>query len=85
MKKCWQALKKLKKFLASPPLLVEPEVRNELYLYLTTSSEVINFVLVRVDDKGAQKSIYYTRKVLCDAETRYSKPEKVVFALIIFA
>lgn len=38
-----------------------------------------------MDDNRVQKSIYYTSKMLHDAETKYSKLEKIISALIIFA
>lgn len=79
---CRLAFKKLKKFFASPPLLSKPEAR-ELFLYLTTTMKVVSSVLIQMDDRKVQKLIYYTGKVLHDAETRYSKSKKIVFALIV--
>lgn len=42
-------------------------------------------MLIWLDDKGAQKPIYYTDRVLHDAETRYSKLAKIIYILIISA
>ena len=84
MEECRLAFKELKKFLASPPLLAKPEVEEELFLYLVTSPEIVSFVLIRKYDKGTQKAIYYTSKILHDMKVRYSKSEKIIFALIIF-
>lgn len=52
------------------------------YLYLAILLEAI--VLIRMDNKGAQKPIYYTSLVLQNAKTRNSKVKKMVDALIIF-
>lgn len=65
------------KFDGSPPLLSKPEVREELYLYLTVSVEAISSILIWMDDKGIQKPIYYISQVLYDVEIRYSKHEKI--------
>ena len=43
---CRRAFEDLKRYLASPPLLVKPEVGETLYLYLATSSEAVSSVLV---------------------------------------
>lgn len=41
------------------------------------------FVQFLVKKERIQKPIYYTSKVLKDVETRYTKPEKLVYALTI--
>lgn len=60
------------------------EEGEDLFLYLAASPEAVSSVLVRVDPDGVQKPIYYTSKVLHDAEIRYSRTE-IIFALIVFA
>lgn len=65
------------------PYFISQEVREELYLYLTAFLEVVNSILVWMDDRGFQRPIYYTSGVLHDAETKYSRPEKIIFLLII--
>ena len=82
---CQQAFEELKKTLASPPLLSRPEEGEELTLYLAVTPEAVSSVLVRTDDHGIQRPVYYTSKLLRDAELRYSRPEKLVFALIVSA
>ena len=42
-------------------------------------------VLLWLDESGVQRPIYYTKQTLHDAETRYSKTKKIVFALITSA
>ena len=82
---CQQAFEELKKTLASPPLLSRPEEGEELTLYLAVTPEAVSSVLVRTDDHGIQRPVYYTSKLLRDVELRYSRPEKLVFALIVSA
>lgn len=81
---CWQVFNNLKKFLTSLPLLSTPELEEELYLYLATSYEAVSSVLVGLDDKGIQISIYYISRVLHNAKMRYSKFKKIVFILITY-
>lgn len=78
-----RAFEELKIYLGSPSLLSKPEEGKTLYLYLSTSSEVINLVLVREEDKGMQKPIYHASQVFHDIETMYSKIEKLIYTLII--
>lgn len=85
IEECHQAFKELKKFFGSPPLLSKFEVREDLYLYFAASLEAVSSILIQVDDKGAQSPIYYTNQVLHDTETRYSKAQKIIYALIISA
>ncbi|XP_073109552.1 uncharacterized protein [Elaeis guineensis] len=80
-----KAFEELKKYLASPPLLVRPEVGEVLYLYLATSPEAVSSVLVRENENRVHQPVYYVSKVLHEAETRYSKAEKMIFALVISA
>lgn len=82
---CKQAFEELKKRLKSSPLLSKPETWEVLYLYLIIALEVISYVLIWLDDKRAQRPIYYTSRVLHDAETKYSKLEKNIYILIISA
>ena len=53
-----------------------------LYLYLT-SSEVVSSIFIRKDENRIQLSIYYISKVLYNVKTKYSKMEKMIYALII--
>ena len=53
-----------------------------LYLYLAVSDHAVSSVLIR-EEAGQQRPIYYTSKILLDAETRYLAMEKLALALII--
>ncbi|KAL0288752.1 UNVERIFIED_CONTAM: Retrovirus-related Pol polyprotein from transposon opus [Sesamum angustifolium] len=46
MEECEQALRDLKQYLATPPLLANPKVGETLYLYLAISEEVVSSTLV---------------------------------------
>ncbi|XP_038974824.1 uncharacterized protein LOC120106050 [Phoenix dactylifera] len=81
---CQQAFEELRCLLASPSLLTKPQQGELLYLYLAVSPVAVSSVLVLEEDK-LQKPIYYANRVLRDIETRYSKLEKIIFALIISA
>lgn len=80
---CRQAFEELKEYLNCPSLLSKPEEGKVLYLYLSSLDEAISSVLIKEEGKGVQKPIYYSNKVLHNAETRYSKAEKLVYALVI--
>ena len=55
-----------------------------LFLYVAVSDHATSFVLVR-EEEEVQYLIYYTSKVLLDAETRYPPLEKLVLALVVAA
>ena len=80
---CRQSFEDLKRYLASPPLLTKSKVGETLYLYLMTLMEAVSSILVQEDENRIQRSIYYTSKVLHNTKIRYSKVEKMVYALII--
>ncbi|XP_038974505.1 uncharacterized protein LOC120105822 [Phoenix dactylifera] len=77
---CQQAFEELRRLLASPPLLTKPQQGELLYLYLAVSPVAVSSVLLREENK-LQRPVYYTSRVLRDAETRYFKLEKTTFAL----
>ena len=55
-----------------------------LFLYMAISDHATSFVLVR-EEEEVQYLIYYTSKVLLDAETRYPPLEKQALALVVAA
>ena len=57
--------------MSTSPILSAPEDGDELFLYLAISKVAVSGVLVREENKK-QKPIFYTSKMLLDAETRYS-------------
>ncbi|RDX99313.1 Retrovirus-related Pol polyprotein from transposon 17.6, partial [Mucuna pruriens] len=75
---CEEAFLRLKAMLATPPVFT----RNPLYLYISVSDATISVVLVQ-EKEGEQRPIYFTSKILQEAERRYQKIEKATLALVI--
>ena len=61
------------------PMLIAPELREDLFMYLSMSEHAVSTVLLRI--KGLQP-MYYISKTLVDAEMRYLPLEKLVLALV---
>ncbi|XP_031101915.1 uncharacterized protein LOC116005818 [Ipomoea triloba] len=78
---CQKAFESLKEYLASPIVLSRPEPGEELQIYLSASDRAISAVLCRTDPEGVQRPVYYISHALQGPELRYSRLEKVVFAL----
>lgn len=81
MEECQTTFEELCTYLATTPLLTRLVEREILYLYLVISLVIVSSVLIQ-DDEGIQKLMYYTSKLLKDAETEYLKME-VTYALLI--
>ncbi|XP_033138748.1 uncharacterized protein LOC117129295 [Brassica rapa] len=65
-------------------MLVKSLTANNHIKHLTTCFESLNNVLVR-EDRGEQRPIFYTSKVLDNAETRYSPLKKLAYAVVVAA
>ncbi|XP_074337466.1 uncharacterized protein LOC141674659 [Apium graveolens] len=63
-------------------MLAKPEDGETLILYLAVSKYSVSAVLVK-EETIHQWPVYYVRKWLLDAETRYTNMEKLVYALIL--
>ena len=64
--------------------MLKPKDDETLFLYLAVSDTAVSIVLVR-EEEGSQHLVYYVSKALLDAETRYSRLEKLALALIVAA
>ena len=62
------------------PMLMAPDSREDLFMYLSVSDHEVSAVLLR--DQGIQQPVYYISKTLVDAETRYLPLEKLVLPLV---
>lgn len=51
------------------------------YIYLSISSFIVGSVLIW-DDTEIQRPIYYTRKILKDAKTQYTKAKNMIYAFL---
>ena len=74
----------LKVYMGSSPLLIVPNMGEELILYLSMSPIAVSAVLIKEEYK-VQRPVYYVSKVLLRVETRYLKIEKLTYTLIIAA
>ena len=77
---CERAFQDLKEYLVQAPMLTAPELKEDLFMYLSMSDHVMSVVLLR--DQGVQQTVYYISKTLVDAKTRYLPLEKLVLALV---
>ncbi|XP_016199102.1 uncharacterized protein LOC107640063 [Arachis ipaensis] len=78
---CEEAFGHFKKILSDPPVLSKPKEGEPLYLYLAVTTQAMATVLVREKDK-TQRPIYFISKVLQGAELKYTKLEKLAYALL---
>ena len=69
---CDQALMSIKKYLTEPLILASPETCETLYLYITVSDVLASAALFNEDEHQKQRPIFFVRKSLSEAETRYS-------------
>ena len=74
----------MKKYLSSPPLLSPSMPGEELYLYIAVSQAAVSTALVR-DEGGSQRPVYFISRAFRGAEERYTRLEKLAFALITAA
>ncbi|KAK0573106.1 hypothetical protein LWI29_003140 [Acer saccharum] len=81
---CEKALQDLKTYLKSLPLLSKPKDNETLFVYLAVSDTSVSAILVR-EEENNQHPVYYVSKTLLDAETRYSRLEKLALALVVAA
>lgn len=76
-----QAFEGIKSHLAELPLLTKLVIREALYLYIIVGEHSISSVLVKKEGI-AQIPVYFVSKVLQGLETRYTKIEKAVQAVM---
>ncbi|XP_075656371.1 uncharacterized protein LOC142626433 [Castanea sativa] len=81
---CQKAFENLKTYLSAPPLLRPSVPGEELFLYLTVSTEAVSATLIREEGK-VQKPVYFISRALRGAEERYPPMEKLAFALVTAA
>ena len=78
---CEAAFQAIKKHMETPPILSKPEAGESLIMYLATTEHAISSVLVREEGRQ-QKPVYYVRKRLMGAESRYPSMEKLALSLV---
>jgi hypothetical protein len=75
-----RAFKKIKEYLARPPVLVPPQQDIPFYIYLSVGDTSIALVVVQVYD-GKENDVFYLSKRMLDTETRYHEIEKLCLYL----
>ena len=63
-------------------ILTRPEARENLFLYIVMSNEVVGTILIAEKD-GEEKLVYYTSKVLHDTKVQYQKIKKLAYAVVL--
>jgi hypothetical protein len=85
-----KAFEALKESLTTPPIMTPPIPKETLLLYISASTNVVSTVLVAKREKEGQaylvqRPVYYVSEVLADAKTRYTQPQKLLYALLIMS
>jgi hypothetical protein len=83
-----KAFEALKESLTTPPVMTPPIPRETLLLYISATTNVVSTVPVTErEEEGqaypVQRPVYYESKILADAKTRYTQPQKLLYALLI--
>ena len=78
---CQQTFEEIKTYLTRPLILSNPELDEQLYMYLAVSKCLVNAVLFRHVKDKEQRLVYYVSKAMTNTETRYTKMEQTTLAL----
>jgi hypothetical protein len=83
-----KAFEALKESLTAPSVMTPSVPGETLLLYISATTNVVSTVLVteREEDGQAypvQRPVYYVSEVLANTKTRYSQPQKLLYALLI--
>ncbi|XP_074352735.1 uncharacterized protein LOC141691882 [Apium graveolens] len=79
---CQRAFEEVKEYFTKAPLLMRPDPKETLQLYLAVSDRTLGAVLVK-NYEGNQHPVFYVSHVLKDAETRYPNAEKNAYGLVM--
>ena len=80
-KECDQAFRAIKQYLSERPTLASPEASDTLYLYLAIYDVSMSATLFKEDENQKQRPVFFIRKSLFEAETRYTRLEQAALAL----
>jgi hypothetical protein len=80
----------LKKVLSTPPVLVAPNKKEPLLLYITATHQVVSTVLVVERSKegkarGVQRPVYFISEVLSPTKQRYPHYQKLAYSVFTIA
>jgi hypothetical protein len=84
------AFAQLKKVLSTPPVLVAPNEKDPLLLYIAATHQVVSTVLVveRSEEgkaHGVQRSVYFLSDVLSPTKQRYPHYQKLAYSVFTTA
>ena len=79
---CETTFQELKRYLSNPLLLSSSKEGEDIFLYLAVSITAVSATLIKEEHK-IQLPIYYISQAFQGAEARYSRIEKITFALIV--
>ena len=82
---CDRAFSHIKQYLAKPLILTSPDTGETLFVYLAVSKVAVSATLFKENSDKSQRLVFYIRKSLADAETRYSHLQQAALALRIAA
>jgi hypothetical protein len=76
--------------LRTPPIKTPPIPKETLLLYISTTTNVVITVLITEREEEGQaypfeRPVYYVSEVPVDAKTRYTQPQKLLYALLIMS
>jgi hypothetical protein len=80
----------LKKVLSMPPVLVAPNEKEPLLLYIAATHQVVSMVLVveRSEEgksHGVQRPVYFLSEVLSPSKQRYPHYQKLAYSMFMTA
>lgn len=80
-----KSFQRLKEVLAQLHVLTKVCPRDTLYLYCPVSEYAVSSVLLKEDEEGIQRPIFFTSRVLSGAESWYPEVEKKALAVLCVA
>ncbi|GKE65647.1 reverse transcriptase domain-containing protein [Tanacetum coccineum] len=75
------AFKQMKELIAKLPMLIAPEEKEELIIYLAASKEAVSVVMM-TQMEAKQMPIYFVSRALRGPKVNYTSMEKLVLALV---
>ena len=82
---CDRAFTQIKQYLAEPPILTSPDTGETLFVYLAILDIAVSAALFKENKDRKQRPVFFVRKSLVNAETRYNHLEQAALALRIAA
>lgn len=77
-----KVFEEVNEYLTKAPLLMRPNLKETLHLYLAVDDRPLGVILVKEHEKN-QYSMLYVSHMLKDAETRYPNAEKFAYRLVM--